>query len=184
MTETVLERHYRDRVQSVRQLAARKEGQAAPGRQELEDLVALCIDLSASGRDLLEKEYRRLFKEPKLTVAWLRERRQVMEELTAGFLHLAESVRACVREAGEAAATLPARQVVSRLDDAINTLGQARQSVLERWPVGTDDQIAEARASAARGEGLDVDEAFAQIAGVPVEAWRLRVEEYKRQCQA
>jgi hypothetical protein len=52
--------------------------------------------------------------------------------------------------------------------------------VLERWPVGSDEEIAQARAAANRGEGLDLDEAFAEIAGVDAAAWRQRVEEYRQ----
>ena len=184
MAETVLERHYRDRVQSVRQLAAQDAGQAALGRQRLDDLVTLCAELAVSGRDLLEKEYRRLFKEPSATVTWLRERRRVVEELSAGFLQLAESVRESVQRAAEGNGLPSDAALLARIEDAIKMLSTARQSVLERWPVGDDQEIAAAQASAAQGQGLDIEEAFAQIAGVPVEEWRRQKAEFKRRRQA
>ena len=168
VAETLLERHYRDRVQSVRQLAAQEAGQPALGGQQLEDLVALCADLAVSGCDLLEKEYRRLFKEPHITVALVRERRRIIEELSDGFLQLAESIRVSAHAAAAAGKLPSGATLVARIEDAIKMLNAARVSVLERWPVGDDQEIAEARASAARGEGLDVEEAFAQIAGVPM----------------
>src|ERR1700693_410413 len=100
MAETVLERHYRDRVQSVRQIALHDTGEVALSGRQWEDLVALCAELSAAGSELLEKEFKRLFKEPNLTVAWLLERRQVIEELSASYVQLAESVRSAARQAG------------------------------------------------------------------------------------
>ena len=180
MPDTMLERHFRDRVHSVRQIALHEAGLAALSWQELEDLVVLCSELSVSGRELLEKEYKRVFKEPKLTVAWLRERRRAIVDLSDIYLQLAESVRAAAYHTWQAAGSPSGKDFVFWLDGAIQALTQARQSVLERWPVGGDEEIAEARASAARGQGLDVDEAFAQIAGVDVETWRQRVEEYQR----
>ena len=177
MSETVLERHYRDRMQSVRQLALTEEGQMLSWR-DFADLVALCLELSLSGRDLLENEHKRLFQEPNLTVAWLRERRRVIEELSDTYTQLAESVRASALRAWQAAGA-PAGIDFAGLDGAIQAVAQTRQRVLERWPVGSEEEEEEARASAARGEGLDLDEAFAQIAGVDVAAWRQRVEEYK-----
>lgn len=179
MPETVLERHYRDRMQSVRQMALREAGHAAFSARDFKDLVNLCFELSLSGRQLLEDEYGRIFHEPDLTVSWLQERRQVLEELSAIYQQLAESVRVAAYQAWQAAGSPPAMDVVSRLDDAIRVVVQAKQRVLERWPVGSAEEIAEARAAAARSEGLDLDEAFAQIAGVDVETWHRRVEEYK-----
>jgi hypothetical protein len=180
MAETVLERHYRDRVQSVRQIALHETGQAALSRSQWEDLVALCAELSAAGGELLEKEYRRLFKEPNPTVAWLLERRQVIEDLSASYVQLAESVRAAVYQAAQASGSPSGKDFVLLLDRAIQAILQARQRVLERWPVGSEAEIEEASSSAARGQGLDVDEAFAQIAGVDVETWRRRLEEHKQ----
>jgi hypothetical protein len=66
------------------------------------------------------------------------------------------------------------------LDEAIAAVTRAKQDLLANWLVGSDEEMAAARASAARGEGLELDEAFAQIAGVSVAEWHRRVEEHKR----
>jgi hypothetical protein len=66
MSETVLERHYRDRVQSVRQLADGDGEQVARSLHDYEDLVALCAELAVSGRELLEKEPAACFRKPAL----------------------------------------------------------------------------------------------------------------------
>ncbi len=179
MSDTVLERHYRDRMHSVQQIAQHQAGQATPPWRDVADLMTLCLELSVSGRELLEKEHKRLFQEPNLTVAWLRERRRVIEELSNNCVQLVESIRASAFRAWQAAGS-PAGVDFARLDGAVEAIAQAKQKLLERWPVGSDEEIAAARAAANRGEGLELHEAFAQIAGVDVAQWRQRVEEYKQ----
>ena len=183
MPETPLERHYRDRVQSVRQMALRDGDRAALPARDFGELALLCYELAVSGRQLLEYEYRHIFHEPDVTVSWLQERRRILEELSADFQGLVESVRAVAHEARQAVGPPGAVEILGRLDEAIRAAAETKQRVLEQWPVGSDDEIHEAQAAAARGEGLDLDEAFAQIAGVDVETWRRRVEAYTEPSQ-
>jgi hypothetical protein len=100
--------------------------------------------------------------------------------LSDAYVKAAESVRASALRAWRAAGSPAGIDFATVLERAIQTVVQARQSVLERWPVGSDEEIAQARAAANRGEGLDLDEAFAEIAGVDVAAWRQRVEESRQ----
>jgi hypothetical protein len=179
MSETVRERHYRDRVQSLRQLAGLAETELSP--QDRAELVAVCLELSEAGRDLIEGESRRLFKNGNLTVAWLSERRRVIEELSDSYVELAQSIRNSALQAGQGAGAPPRDDVVSRLDRAIKVVAEARRTVLEDWLVGGPQEMAEARAAIARGESLDADVAFAEIAGMDVETWLQSVEEYNRE---
>src|SRR5579883_2055485 len=151
MPETPLERHYRDRVQSVRQMALREADRAALSARDFGELVLLCYELAVSGRQLLEYEYRHIFDAPDVTVRWLQERRRVLEELSDDFQGLAESVRAVAHEAWQAAGSPPAVEILGRLDEAIRAVAETKQHVLEQWPVGSDDEIAEAQAAAALG---------------------------------
>ncbi len=146
-------------------------------------MVALCADLALSGSALLEHEYKRLFKEPKPTVAWLQERRRAIVDIGDNYRQLVESIRDAVYRRWQAAGAPVGKDFVRQLDNALQALTQARQSVLTRWPVGSDDEIATAQASAARGDRLEIDAAFAQIAGVDEETCRRRVEEYRRHGQ-
>jgi len=173
MPETVIERHYRDRVESLRRIALAHDGNGSRSWQFYEDLVNVCEQLSAAGRELLEQERKRVFKEPHLTIAWLRERRQVMEALTNDYVNVVETVReAAVRAAAESA---KGTGIEGRLDGAIQALVTARESTLARWLVGTDEETAAAAAAAARGEGIDIEEAFAELAGVDVASWLRRI---------
>ncbi len=183
MPETILERHYRDRMQSVRQIVLPEARPPALSWRDFQDLATLCADLSASGRELLEREYDSIFKEPKLTVAWLQERQRVIEELSASFLDLAQSIRTSASAAWQAAGSPPEKDIRTGLDCSIQSLAEAKRSVLERWPVGSPEEIAASRAALGREEALDAEEAFAQIAGVDVATWRRHVEEYKQSRQ-
>lgn len=177
MPETLLERHYRDRVQSVEQMLLRKSANGTRAPEDYRDLVALCLELATAGISLMNQEHKRVFQEPHPTVRWLRERRQAIEELCKSFLVLAASVREIVGQLPDTA--YADRQ--TQLDNAMRAVSAARDDVLRRWVVGSDEEIAAAQAAAARGEGVDVDEAFAQIAGVDVGTWRRRIEEFERQ---
>jgi hypothetical protein len=179
MPATVLERHYKDRVQSVRQIAQLEEGRPALSGQDFEDLVALCFELSLSGREILEKEFKRIFKEPDITVAWLQERRQAIEELSDNVLDLVTSLKDAVCQTWRAEGSQPDPDIVSRLDEAIQIIVKAKKGTLERWPVRSPKEIAEDRAASSDGDYLDAHEAFAQIAGVDVETWRKRLEKRK-----
>jgi hypothetical protein len=178
MPATVLERHYRDRVLSVQQMAVHEAGHAALPGWDFEDLVKLCLELSASGQQLLEREYQLIFKVPNLTVAWLQERRQAIEELTAKYLELAASLSGMV---GRVVDSSPGKDWVCRLDQEVQRFVDAKQRLLERWLVGSPEEMAKARAGGRPEDYLDVDEAFAQIAGVDVETWRQRLEKRVRQ---
>ncbi len=189
MPATVLEQHYRDRMQSARQLTWQSLQQfalhQAAGHTEragfvVGDLVVLCSDLAEAGQQLLEREYRHIFEEPDVSVAWLQERRRALEELSDSFLELARSLKNSVAQAYQAAGWPTRQDTVARLDDAVQRIVSARQKVLQSWPVGSDQEIAEARTGGPEQDYLEPDEAFAQIAGVDVADWRLRMEKYRR----
>jgi hypothetical protein len=181
MLETVLERHYLDRVQSIQQLAnLPASDRATMSRQDYEDLLALCVELSASARNLIEQEYNRIFKNAHLTVGWLRERRRVIEELSDRYAQLAQAVKASAQQARQTTGATNGTDFELLLDNAIKDVAQAKQNILNRWLVGSPEETAEARIAIAQGDTEDADEAFAEIAGVDVKTWREGIAEYKQ----
>jgi hypothetical protein len=178
MSEMVCERYYRDRLQSLGRLASLWETELSP--QDQGDVVAACLELSNAGRHLIEGASQRLFKNGNLTVAWLKERRRIIEELSDRYLELADSIRTSALRAWQSAGVPPRKDVISVLDTAIKVVAEAKRTVLEDWLVGDPQEMAEARAAIARGESLDADAAFAEIAGTDVERWRRSIEDYKR----
>jgi hypothetical protein len=179
MPATVLERHYKDRVQSVRQIALPGEGGPALTVREFKDAVALCFELSHSGQQLLELEFKRIFSEPDLTVAWLQERRQAIEELSDNVLDLVTSLKNKACQTWQALGSPSEHDSVSRLDEAIQIIVEARERTLKRWPVLSPPEIARLRTSHSEADFLGAHEAFAQVAGVDVETWRKRLEKRK-----
>jgi hypothetical protein len=67
------------------------------------------------------------------------------------------------------------------LGDVRADLKQIRQEHLDRWPWFKQEDLDQAAAEAARGETVDMEDAFAAIAGVSREEWDGRVEAYQRQ---
>jgi hypothetical protein len=178
MPETVLERHYRDRLRSVQQITLHDAGQTTLAGPDVEDLVTLCAELSASGRQLLEREFKLIFKVPDLTVAWLRERRQAIEELAAKYLELVATLKGLV---GSASGSTAGHEQLCRLDQEVQRFVDAKEKVLMRWPVGGPEEVVGAWNDEPPEDYLDVDEAFAQIAGVDLATWRRRIEKRTRQ---
>lgn len=93
-------------------------------------------------------------------------------------IRLMESVRAWM-ETVQGQAPCPAGQ--ERLDRALGEARQFRADLETNWLWFTREADEEAKASIARGEGVDVEEAFAQMAGISVDALRARMEAHKKQ---
>ena len=58
-------------------------------------------------------------------------------------------------------------------------LERLRQEHKDSWPWCSEQDLDDARAEIVRGETLEMDDAFAEIAGVSREEWLQRVEEHK-----
>jgi hypothetical protein len=83
----------------------------------------------------------------------------------------------------QARAYVEAGHAVRRLNDldaAIRHLETLKAEITANWPWLDANDLRAAREAEARGETLELDEAFAQIAGMSKEDWLRRVEEHKR----
>ncbi len=60
-------------------------------------------------------------------------------------------------------------------------LEEIRREHLDTWPWFRQEDLDQARAEATRGETVDMDDAFAAIAGVSREEWQRRVDAYEKQ---
>jgi hypothetical protein len=131
------------------------------------DLALLCQEIPAHARMSRESLFRRLVK--------TRQADKLEEE---GQLFLT-----CVRQALKAMSELaavfgvPFHQIQAELE-------QIEQEHLDRWPWVRKEDLDQARAEAARGETVDVEDAFAAMAGVSREEWETRVEAYQRRKQS
>jgi hypothetical protein len=79
------------------------------------------------------------------------------------------------RQAGTAVGEL------AELEAAIADVERMREAILAEWPwPPMAEEVRQAREATSRGEYLDSEEAFAEIAGLSPEAWRRKVEEHKQ----
>jgi hypothetical protein len=65
------------------------------------------------------------------------------------------------------------------LADAVTEMEQVVAEARQAWPPFSDEELQEARAAIARGDFLDIDEAFAQMKGITVKELHRRVKEHK-----
>jgi hypothetical protein len=130
--------------------------------RRLEPLLLICKDLPAHARQAWES-------------LWTQVRDQMLEDLQeAGESFLLVLDQAIVVVGAFAEHTEePLRGIQADLE-------QLRQEHKDAWPWCSEDEMDEARAESARGETLELDEAFAEIAGVSREEWLHRVEQHKR----
>ena len=141
-------------------LGTRTVEQTKPGA--LADLTLLCQEIPAHARMSRESLFRRLVNE---------RRADELEEEGCRFL-------ACVRQARKAMSEMaftfgmPFSGIQAELE-------QIEEEHLERWPWSRKADLEQARAEAERGETVDVEDAFAALAGVSREEWEGRVEAYR-----
>lgn len=70
----------------------------------------------------------------------------------------------------------------TELTEAILAVRQLETRVFESWPQFSAGDVEQAQAEHMRGESVELDAAFASLAGCDVDAWRKRVEEHRRAC--
>jgi hypothetical protein len=101
-----------------------------------------------------------------------------LESLIASELELLSYLRARadeVRSHGQNVPSLP------QLLETIRKVEALRSEALDNWPwTPTKQEWDEAAAEFERGEGVDIDDAFAEAAGVSREEWLRLVEERRR----
>jgi hypothetical protein len=100
-----------------------------------------------------------------------------LRRLFDGAIRVLEAARDCV----EAEERLASRSLgLERLDQALAEARRIRGDLETNWLWFSKGAEDEAKASIARGEGMDVDEAFAQMAGISVDELRARVEAHQK----
>jgi hypothetical protein len=157
--------------------AMNKTGELVRIAQQLESMVPLCVELPRELERAYAWECNRAVTGDQDAVA-LRETRACMAEgfkqstdLVEEMLNMLDLLERCSgRTAGGRTELLRARGSLHALTARLE----------EEWPICTEGEAAEALAAAGRGEALDADHAFAQIAGVDRAAWAERVAEHKR----
>src|SRR5262249_6977572 len=139
------------------------EHASALAARDAEDLIRLCLELPGKGEALLERARLRCF-DPSLDVPALQAVRTALEAAFAGYVKTAESAL----ELGRATARQTGMDIdgLADLEGAIPRLRRLERRVFEEWPVCSPEEMVEVRAEIARGEFVDVEDAFAEMAGI------------------
>src|SRR5205807_7187731 len=96
-------------------------------------------------------------------------------------LHVLREVRALAQEVAQS--TGCPIEGAPQLDEAVETVARMKAEFVEQWPWLGDSELEKAWTEYRRGEYLDLEDAFAQIAGVDRETWRRRVDEHQQRRQ-
>jgi hypothetical protein len=101
-----------------------------------------------------------------------------LPEMFDSAIQVLETLHRWLTLLGAAGLSVPPASAVS---PALESIRQMQHEALEHWTgPPTEEEVAEAIADYENGDSLPLDEAFAEIAGVSVEEWLQRVEDYKQ----
>lgn len=183
MSEGLLLQLRLDQARSLRDtLESWQARHSAAYAQDLAEVVRLHTELARDLERLYAAEHERAVRDPTRSLASLQATGAALTEI---FRLSAQSV-ALLREvlAATQQRTGHALEESQGLGKVQSLLEELRARLDREWPVGTPDDVAQARAELARGETLELEEAFAGMAGISREELRQRVEEHKRRRQA
>jgi hypothetical protein len=177
MSETFLEFMTRSRAELVRHALGHWQSEVPPvlHPDDRQDATRLCLELTQDLRHLIDREIKQVVRASPSGVQTLQDRRQALEQLCNQVHTTLAALRLLLPQSGDGSSDDGAR-----LGRALAEVREAREHLIQRWPVRSPDELAEARRQIERGEGVDAETAFARIAGVDVETWQRRVEEHKR----
>ncbi len=172
-----------DRADSLRRHAT--QVRTAPGRLEsLRMFVRDCLGLPDDCRDMATEVQRQAFDEllaltPGSTfdATPLIERRRCAEQVLEAVTGV---VKQCIGlvEAPALAAKFAAE--ARALREALAEVGSVREDFEENFPIPSEEQRQQARVERAAGGGLELDDAFAEIAGCTKEEWLARVRAHEQ----
>ncbi len=175
-----------DRAESLRRAAETIRPPSRDRLDDLRDLVRYCLTLPADCRDLTTSVRRRLFdtlreasgSSRSLEAAELLAGRERTTRLLDSF---ADTIRLALNLVRHADVAGRLDEFVPRLETAAADVISTRDAFSENYPFRTPAEVAEARTATGSGAALELDDAFAEIAGVSKEEWRAKVEARRRQ---
>ncbi len=136
--------------------------------------VRHCLDMPGDSRDLVHGIHREVFDllraatpGSSLDATPLFQRRTLTERLLDAH-HLPSALRAGLPD-----------DVLPLLRQALDAVQRIRTDFSESFPIRTEEEIAGAREEMARGDGLELNDAFAEIAGCSKDEWLRRVAAHR-----
>src|SRR5262249_22083615 len=178
MTSSTVFQLSRDRLVSLRTALDTVQFQPNPEvvRREMEEIVADALALPGSIRRLWHFTFDMLAEGQ--IKDYNQEGKYLLWVLDQALLTLGRAEEAALKAEALAGKPVPRRD---ELVEAIAVIRRLRDYVSENWPDDpTPEEWAQEVAEMEQSGGVDGDEAFAQIAGVPKEGWQRRGGGHKR----
>jgi hypothetical protein len=180
MSESILIQLYRGQMRAMAETveAWKAEHREAMIARDVEEMVRASLDYPTMMTRLYDSAWNRILAnelEDYLKTG------EALQDLLSQTVELLHSIRALARSFVEAGHPI---ERMNQLEDALARLENLKHEIIQCWPWFSQEDIDAGRAEHARGECLELDEAFAQIAGVDKETWRKRVEEHVRSKQS
>ncbi|HWG43483.1 MAG TPA: hypothetical protein VN688_11910 [Gemmataceae bacterium] len=149
-----------------------------PSEVGLSRLVQIGVRLYDDMEGAYTEGYARAVKDASLSLADLQRERQAFGEIfrtgAQAAYRLWEFLDRIAKTTGQ-----PIKGA-DRLRQTAEQFKHLQARLADEWPVCSPEEEREARTSSERGEGMELDDAFAEIAGVDKASWLERVAEYKR----
>jgi hypothetical protein len=174
MSEGMLFRVHRSQADIVAETVEAWKGEhdRAMRARDVEDAVLLCLDYPAQMGRLWKTTWKHIEDGTMgVNAAWY-----ALQATFTRTLDVMDGVRELVRAAAAAGHTV---EGAAELEQARDRVAALKDDIFRHWEPFTEETAREALEASARGECLELDEAFAAIAGVDKETWLRRVAEYR-----
>lgn len=176
MSETLLFRLYRGQVKALQETveAWQAEHHHAMMARGIEDIVRVCLDAPAIVKRVWNETFAKIRDGE---VEDHNETRRELWTLIDNILGILDTVR------GLALSWEQKGNVIAGTADLERVIAEVQKQqhfIFEHWSEFSQETVDRAQAEYARGEFLELFDAFASIAGVDRATWLKRVEEHKR----
>ncbi len=181
MPSGVLLRHTRDRLDSLEQLASSTaiNGSGPRTSEDCKDLVGLVLDIADSYRKTVDSELRRIFSDRSRSVEQQLQARSEVVELADRYVAVVQLVQESPDLPSLAGQHASFESLLGRLAEAITAIQTERTRLINKWPVCSQEEIAQAMADNEQGRCPTVEEAFAAMSGLSFGDLQRKLEEHK-----
>jgi hypothetical protein len=149
-----------------------------PSEVGLSQLVHLGVRMYEDIENAYTEGYTRTVKDASMTLGELQQERSAFAEIFRIGAQAAYRIWECLDQIAKTTGQPIAGS--ERLLQTAERFKQLQARLADEWPVCSPEEEQEARTKNERGYGIDLDDAFAEIAGVDKATWLERVAKHKR----
>lgn len=174
-TSVLFEMHQKERQADLETFLARRQ----TGRHcswEMARLIQRCTESQEELQEFWRHQLKDLM-DGLVEATHVNQVRQTFWAMFRGDLEFMKSIQEEVQLLQQAGQSVSG---AADLENAIRKTERLRDDVFRYWDESSEEDLRLAREEVARGEGLELTDAFAEVAGVDRDTWRYKVEEYQR----